>query len=114
MTVFYSEEQIRIVENGIAAIASVLESSDSKSKQSLLLCLDRYLDPYFGDTLPYKGEIFKLLHMLIIRENSLAVKSDSGDLLTMYGTIPLTILENKLDKVETALLDQVGHAIVIS
>ena len=59
--VSYSKEEMNIVEGGISGIQRVLMGSDSDQKRSLLFCLDRYMDPYYGYQLPFREEIIKLL-----------------------------------------------------
>ena len=57
----YSQKHNKIVESGSVAIKKYLSESDYGEKRSLLLCLDRYLDPYFGYNLPFFDEIILLL-----------------------------------------------------
>lgn len=50
-TVYYEARHKAIVEGGVEGIAAVLRGDDEAEKASLLLCLDYYLDPYYGCTL---------------------------------------------------------------
>ena len=52
----------------------MLLSRDAGEKESLLLCLDKYLDPYFGCELPWKDEVYHLLQQMILAENTTSVK----------------------------------------
>ena len=64
--VFYDDSHRRIAEGGIEGIAAVLQGDDEAEKASLLLCLDYYLDPYYGCTLAHESEIFALLQQLLL------------------------------------------------
>lgn len=57
----YGEAELAIVESGAAAIADVLKNGDFKACDSLLLCLDFYLDPYYGKTLPEREKVIEVL-----------------------------------------------------
>lgn len=57
----YGEAEISTVEGGAAAVENVLINGDFKARSSLLLCLDWFLDPYYGKTLPESEEVFKIL-----------------------------------------------------
>lgn len=46
--VSYGSEQIKIVEGGIDAIGMALYNGSEEEKASILFCLDRFLDPYYG------------------------------------------------------------------
>ena len=97
--VTYDSEQIKIVEGGI------------DEKASILLCLDRFLDPYYGHHLPYESDIFVLLQNLLFEENSNAIKEDILDLLQSYCEQPLDILENGLDKLSGELLSHAKYVL---
>ncbi len=55
------DEEIKIVESGAAAIAEVLKNGDFKRRDSLLLCLDRYFDPYYKKNLPEREKVAEVL-----------------------------------------------------
>ena len=57
----YGEAEISIAESGAAAIESVLKNGDLKQRGSLLFCLDRYFDPYYGRTLPEREKVVEVL-----------------------------------------------------
>ena len=47
--------------------------TDMGKKESLLFCLDRFLDPWFGYQLPYQDAIVDLLQVVIVSDNTLSV-----------------------------------------
>lgn len=57
----YGESEISIAESGAAAIENVLKNGDFKRRGSLLLCLDRYFDPYYGKTLTEREKVVEVL-----------------------------------------------------
>ena len=84
--VSYGSEQIKIVEGGIDAIGMALYNGSEEEKASILFCLDRFLDPYYGYHLPYESDIFVLLQNLLFEENSNAIKEDITSRLSGNGT----------------------------
>lgn len=102
-TVYYSDEENAIVESGLGAISVVLTGRDMPAKERLLLCLDKYLDPYFKYNLPYKQDIERLLVAQLFEPNTLEVKEDILDLLALYSSIPLDDLKDNIDKLEPSL-----------
>ena len=109
--VSYGSEQIKIVEGGIDAIGMALYNGSEEEKASILFCLDRFLDPYYGYHLPYESDIFVLLQNLLFEENSNAIKEDILDLLQFYCEQPLDILENGLDKLSGELLSHAKYVL---
>ena len=83
-TVYYEARHKAIVEGGIEGIAAVLRGDDEAERASLLLCLDYYLDPYYGCTLAHESEIFALLQELLLSERSQAIRDDILQLLGDY------------------------------
>lgn len=57
----YSNNEIRTVESGAAAIEHVLKTGDFTTRNSLLLCLDWYLDSYYKKVLPERERVIELL-----------------------------------------------------
>ena len=92
-----------IVVSGVESIRTVLFSDNSQEKDSLVFCLDRYLDLYFGYCLPYHNDIIALLQECLFLPNSIALKEDILNLLSMYATCPLTILEQRCHELEIEL-----------
>ena len=109
--VSYTSKHSNIVKSGIESISNVLNGKDTAEKLSLLLCLDKFLDPYYGYNLPYKNEIEALLQNVIVNNNTIEVKEDALHLLTAYCWPPFIILENNLSKIEPELLPDVKYAI---
>ena len=66
--IVYGQEQRDIVEAGISAVAAVLLEGSEENKRSLLLCLDYYLDPYYGCLHPDSDGIFILLQQCFLTE----------------------------------------------
>ena len=83
-TVYYEARHKAIAEGGVEGIAAVLRGDDEAEKASLLLCLDYYLDPYYGCTLAHESEIFALLQELLLSERSQAIRDDILQLLGDY------------------------------
>ena len=102
--VSYGNEQIKIVEGGIDTIGMALYNGSEEEKASILLYLDRFLDPYYGYHLPYESDIFILLQNLLFEENSNDIKEDILDLLQFYCKQPLNILESGIDKLSGEVL----------
>lgn len=96
-SVSYSGNQREIVENGFDAIAMVLYNGTTDEKRSLLLCLDKYLDPYYGYNLPFANELFLLLQKLLFEPNDLRVLDDIIDLL-FFCPEPLTYLQENIER----------------
>lgn len=57
----YGEAEKIIAESGAAAIENVLKNGDFKRRSGLLLCLDRYFDPYYGKTIPEMEAVIRVL-----------------------------------------------------
>ena len=76
-----------------------------------MLCLDKYLDPWFGYNLPYTEQIIELVQRVIVSPNSKEVKEDALHILTSYSWPPFEILKSNLDEIESDLLDDVLYAI---
>ena len=110
-SVFYSKSHVEIVEQGFHAISNVLNGEDTSEKESLLLCLDKYMDPYYGLKLPDREKIEKLLQQVIINQNTIGVKEDALDLLTSYSRPPFETLQNNLDEIEPGILPDVLYAL---
>ena len=109
-SVSYGSKQIKIVESGIDTIGMALYNGNEEEKASILLCLDKFLDPYYGYHLPYESDIFVLLQNLLFEDNSTDIKEDILDLL-LYSKQPLDILENGLDKLSDELLSHAKYVL---
>ena len=73
---------------GISAVSAVLLEGSEESKRSLLLCLDYYLDPYYGCLHPDSDGIFILLQQCLLTEPSSEVRADIMQLLSDYCDCP--------------------------
>jgi hypothetical protein len=110
--VSYSGDEKEIVRQGIGAIRSVLAGNDESAKLRLLLCLDWFMDPYYGqDISDIKDELITILQEIIISDDSFSVKEDALNLLTSYEWPPFPILEKSLDTIDEKLLPDVKYAI---
>ena len=77
--VTYTKDQKKTVEAGIDAIREVLKGDDSQAKRSLLLCLDWYMDPFYGhrhEIMPFHEELKELLQEVILEDPDGDVKED--------------------------------------
>jgi len=81
MTVSYNEYHKKIIESGAAEIKKVFSGNDTKLIKELLFCLDYYLDPFYGHTLPYENEIFDLLRELAASSRDDDVTNDCLQLI---------------------------------
>ena len=66
----YTEQERETVRSGFAAVKAVLTGSDSEQKRSLLLCLDWFMDPYYGhsgEIAGWRSELKDLLQNLILQ-----------------------------------------------
>lgn len=97
--VTYSGEEREIVESGLVAIQEVLMGADAEKKCRLLLCLDRYLDPYFNCELAEEKEVIRLLETVIVSPNEIDVVEDALNLLGSYAWGPFEILEKNFDRI---------------
>ena len=80
----YSKEEENIVKSGSSAIREVLLGTETNKKLSLLFCLDKFLDTWYGYDLPYRDEIIELLQMVIITSEEKEVTEDALNLLSSY------------------------------
>lgn len=81
----YTKKHQDIVKSGIDAISKILNGTNVEEKRSLLFCLDKYLDPYYGYNLPYFDGIILLLQKQLFLEKDKDVKDDILQLLTEYS-----------------------------
>ncbi|MBP0955871.1 MAG: hypothetical protein J5997_00730 [Oscillospiraceae bacterium] len=97
-TVIYSKEHMDIVKSGIGEIRRVLFGSDSAETDSLLFCLDYFLDPYYKQDIPHKNDIFTLLEEFAVTSENEEQVNDALQLLN-YCTRPLPVLENNIENI---------------
>jgi hypothetical protein len=112
--VTYSQNHNSIVKSGINAIKQTLSGKDTAEKRSLLLCLDKYLDPYYGYNLPYFDNIITLLQEQLFSTDIKEIKIDILNLLHYsHGTLDylaenIEQFEPEPDILEEAL-DAIGN-----
>lgn len=99
----YEEKHSQLIESGIDNLCMALYNETEEEKASILFCLDKYLDPYYGYNLEYESDIITLLQKILFEDNSEDIKADILDLL-VYSKEPLTILEENIDKLSGNLL----------
>lgn len=109
--VTYSKKEKDIVEKGIASIQKVLLGTDDDAKASLLFCLDKYLDPYYGYKLTYEDEIYDLLETVVVSSNTMDVREDALNLLTSYAGGPFPIIEEHYDNLPEAIKPDAKYAV---
>lgn len=100
-TVYYTDREKMIVEEGLSAVEKTFTGDDPDAIERLLFCLDYYMDPYYGHSLPYERELIVLLQNLILSSNPLEIKQDALQLLTDYAWPPFSVLERGLAEAET-------------
>lgn len=105
----YTDDEMEIVKSGIEAIRNVLMGTDMGKKESLLFCLDRFLDPWFGYQLPYQDAIVDLLQVVIVSDNTLSVKEAALQLICDYAWPPFPVLEENFERVEAELRPDVSY-----
>lgn len=99
----YTNDEINIVEQGIEEVRKVLMGEDCGKKRSLLFCLDWYLDPYYGNKLPYRDELVALLQLVVVKDKDQDVIWDVVDLLREYTYGPYEILEHDFEQILEAM-----------
>lgn len=110
-TVIYTDNEKNIIAEGISAVKAILLGHDREAKERLLLCLDFYMDPYYGHKLPYEKELTDVLQLLILAPNPLSIKEDALRLLTDYAYPPFSILEEHLTDIEYELREDASYAV---
>lgn len=106
--VTYGKDTMKLIESGIDNLGMALYNGTEEEKASILFCLDRYLDPYYGYNLEYEADIIILLQKLLFENNSNDIKEDIIDLL-VYSKQPLTILEENLNKLSGQILSDAKY-----
>ncbi len=109
-TVYYEARHKAIAEGGVEGIVAVLRGDDEAEKASLLLCLDYYLDPYYGCTLAHESEIFALLQELLLTERSQAIRDDILQLLGDYCG-DFSVLRSRICEASGELLPDIKRLI---
>lgn len=107
----YSSSEKELVKEGFAAVEKVLTGTDTEAKERLLLCLDYYMDPYFGQKLPYEPDLIHLLETVLISDNIVSVKEDAIQLLCDYTLPPYPVLQSDFERIEDELKPDVRYLI---
>lgn len=110
----YTSQHQQIATSGTNQIDSFLKSQNNAEKRSLLFCLDKYLDPYYGYHLPNHDEIILILEKHLFERHSKEVKEDILQLLTEYATKPLSYLAEYIEKIESELRQDALYAIQLN
>lgn len=108
----YSKEEENIVKSGSSAIREVLLGTETNKKLSLLFCLDKFLDTWYGYDLPYRDEIIELLQMVIITSEEKEVIEDALNLLSSYAWGPFPILEKGLKDISDEEMQSAASYVV--
>ena len=85
----YDQSHCSIIESGVDSIILYYDSNNHSEKRSILLCLDRYLDPYYGNELPFRGEIFQWLVRAFDKASHNELKEDIFDLVENYSELEI-------------------------
>ncbi|MDF2546765.1 MAG: hypothetical protein K0R93_1663 [Anaerosolibacter sp.] len=109
--VTYTKDQHTIVKDGVNAISEILNGTNTSDKRSLLLCLDKYLDPYYGYNLPYFDDIIFLLQKQLFLNDDTEVKEDILQLLSDYSKGSLSYLADNIEEMEPELLADALYAL---
>ncbi|MDO5156544.1 MAG: hypothetical protein Q4D51_11325 [Eubacteriales bacterium] len=106
----YTENDREIVRKGITEIARVLLGTDTEKKLSMLLCLDWFMDPYYGqDISTFHDELVDLLQTVIISPNDDNVIEDAISLLMDYEWPPFSIIEQNKDLIPNKFQDDIAY-----
>ena len=106
----YTESDREIVRKGITEITRVLMGTDTERKLSMLLCLDWFMDPYYGqDISAFHDELIVLLQTVITSPNDDDVIEDAIGLLIDYAWPPFPIIEQNKDLVPYKFRDDIAY-----
>lgn len=106
----YSGNDREIVRNGIDGIRKVLLGTDTARKLSMLLCLDWFMDPYYGqDISNIHEELVDLLQTVIISPNEYDVIEDAINLLSSYECPPFPIIEKNRNLIPKVFQDEITY-----
>ncbi|MBP1903606.1 hypothetical protein J2Z32_000218 [Paenibacillus turicensis] len=107
----YTSYHQQIATSSTDQIDSFLKSQNNAEKRSLLFCLDKLLDPYYGYHLPNHDEITLILEKNLFECHSKEVKEDILQLLTDYARKPLSYLAEHIEEIEPELREDAFYAI---
>ena len=89
--VSYDDSDIEAVKKGIETIQAVLLGGDVEKKRCLLLALDWFMDPHYGQSgsiAGFRGELSELLQRVVVWSNEDEAAEDAINLLTAYEKPP--------------------------
>lgn len=110
-SITYTGQHMELVRQGLQSIYEFWQSANPEEKRSLLFCLDRYLDPYFGYELSFKEELVQLLERELFSSNVQIVKEDIIQLLAEYASDKLDYLAEHLIDIDPELLPDAIYAL---
>jgi hypothetical protein len=106
----YSENDRELVRKGIDGIRKVLLGTDTARKLSILLCLDWFMDPYYGqDISNIHEELVDLLQTVIISPNEYDVIEDAINLLASYEWPPFPIIEKNRNLIPKKFQEEIAY-----
>ncbi|MCR5794098.1 MAG: hypothetical protein K6G61_01955 [Solobacterium sp.] len=108
--VLYTKKEKETVRSGIEAVRQVLKNGQTGKKRSLLLCLDRFMDPYYGlrdEILPFHEDLKSLLQEVILEETDPDVVTDAVQLLTDHEDLPFDLLTEGYDSLPAYIREDV-------
>lgn len=106
----YSENDRELVRKGIDGIRKVLLGTDTARKLSILLCLDWFMDPYYGqDISNIHEELVDLLQTVIISPNEYDVIEDAINLLASYEWPPFPIIEKNRNLIPEKFQEEIAY-----
>ena len=106
----YTKKEKDTVRSGIEAIRQVLKNGEPAQKRSLLLCLDWFMDPYYGhrdEILPFHEELKSLLQEVILEDADPDVVQDAVQLLADHEDQPFELLAEKYDSLPAYIREDV-------
>ena len=107
----YTSRHSDVIEQGAESIHAFLLEESTQEKLNILLCMDKYLDPWFGYDPPhFDATIIILEQHLFLQEND-EVKEDIINLLCMYSLDTLDYLADHIDELDSPHLAEAVYAL---
>ena len=94
----YGDAEMQLIESGLNAVIHVFRCGNDEKKERLLFCMERYLDPYYGYTLPHTDALFTLLGHEFFAEHNDSLKDEMLTYLECYCDRTLPILRARRDE----------------
>lgn len=89
----YDESHMKIVDSGFVNFKKRFYESELTEKNSLLFCLERYVDPYFKSSIDYETELYDWLFELLQSDESKSVKEHALDVLLWDSSREMSLCE---------------------